>query len=181
MNLNGLDVIIVLVLIAGCLLGWAQGLLRQLLGLAGFYVALVLAAQYHRPVAQTILHLANGAVPVAIESISFLVIFGLGTLLFTWLGRQVYTDTHLSTQRVLDALGGVAFGTFSSGLECIIGLTMLRFVLSADWFLWEPYRQAILAAYRTADLPSLFLVSAPSVFNLIQPWLPTGLPGIFVY
>ncbi len=180
-RLNALDVVIVLLLVAGLLSGWMQGLLRQLLGMAAFYVALVLGAQYHRLLAGWLTGLVPNALPVAADSLSFLLIFGLGTALFNWVGRHVYANTHLPFLSFLDGAGGAIFGFLTSCFQVIIALTVLRFLLGVSWMEWESARQAISAAVKDSALQPIFLASAPAVFALIRPWLPAGLPALFSF
>ena len=180
-HLKTLDVLILAILIFGLLSGWLQGLLQQALGLAAFYVALVLGAQYHRLLAGWLIALFPGALWVAADSLSFLVTFGLATALFTWVSRHIYENTHLPFLSFLDGIGGAIFGFFTACLQVIIGLSVLKFALSVNWTQWEATRQTILTVFRESTLGPLLLSSAPATFDLLKPWLPVGLPAIFSF
>ena len=176
---NALDLIILLLLAAGMLTGWQQGLIRQLLGMAAFYVALVLGAQYHHLIGGWVMGIAPNAVWVAVDTLAFLFLFIVVLLTFTWVGHQVYADTHIPFFSFLDGLAGALFGVLAACLQVIIALSLARFVLSISWFEWEGTRQVILQVFRTSALEPIFVGAAPLLYVLIRPWLPSGLPALF--
>jgi len=180
-RLNILDLAIVAFLAISFLFGWFQGLLRQLLGLAGLYVALVLGAQYYRPLARWIIALMPNALPVVVDAVAFFFIFGLVMVVFNWIGHQIYANMRLPFIGCLDGLAGAIFGLLAGCLQVIIVLTVLQFLVSINWREWESWRQAVLALIRTSTLFHPLLASAPAIFALIKPWLPAGLPAIFTY
>jgi uncharacterized membrane protein required for colicin V production len=178
---NALDLIILALLAAGILAGWKQGLIRQLLGMAAFYVALVLGAQYHRLVGGWVMSVDPNATWVAVDALAFIFLFVVVLLTFTWVGRQVYADTHIPFFALLDGLTGAVFGVLAACLQVIIALSLVRFVLSISWFEWEGTRQVILQAFRTSALEPIFVGAAPMLYVLIRPWLPSGLPALFSF
>lgn len=180
-RLNTLDLAIVAVLVFGFLSGWIQGLLRQLMGLAAFYVALVLGAQYHRLVAGWLMSLAPGSIPVAADSLAFLAIFGLTTALFSFVGHHVYANTKLPLLTMMDGVGGGVFGLLTACLQVVIGLTVLKFLLGSNWFEWESTRQAMVAVSRASSVGPIFQASAPALIDLLRPWLPAGMPALFAF
>ena len=180
-RVNALDLIILALLAAGMLTGWQQGLIRQLLGMAAFYVALVLGAQYHRLIGGWVMAIAPDAAWVAVDTLAFLFIFIVVLLTFTWVGRQVYADTHIPFFSALDGLAGALFGVLAACLQVIIALSLVRFVLSVSWFEWESTRQVILQVFRTSALEPIFTGAAPMLYVLIRPWLPSGLPALLSF
>jgi uncharacterized membrane protein required for colicin V production len=178
---NALDLIIVVLLAAGIVAGWKQGLVRQLLGMAAFYVALVLGAQYYRLIGGWVMSISPNSTWVAVDTLAFLFLFAVVLLTFTWVGRQVYADTHIPFFALLDALSGSVFGALGACLQVIIGLSLVRFVLSISWFEWESTRQVVLQVFRTSSLEPMFIGAAPMLYVLIRPWLPSGLPALFSF
>jgi uncharacterized membrane protein required for colicin V production len=178
---NALDLIILALLAAGILTGWKQGLVRQLLGMASFYVALVLGAQYHRIVGGWVMAIAPNSVWVVVDTMAFLFLFVVVLLTFTWVGRQVYADTHIPFFALLDSLTGSVFGILAACLQVIIALSLMRFVLSISWIEWESTRQVFLQVFRTSVLEPIFVGAAPMLYVLIRPWLPSGLPALLSF
>lgn len=176
---NVLDLIIVALAAVGMVMGWRQGLIRQLLGMAAFYVALVLGAQYYRLVGGWAMSVFPNAIWVAVDTLAFVFVFIVVLLTFTWVGRQVYADTHIPFFSLLDSLAGALFGVITACLQVIIVLSLVRFVLSVPWFDWEGTRQVILQVFRTSALEPSFVGAAPILYVLIRPWLPSGLPALF--
>jgi uncharacterized membrane protein required for colicin V production len=163
------------------LMGWRQGLIRQLLGMAGFYIALVLGAQYHRLVGGWVMSIAPNATWVAVDTLAFLFFFIIVLLTFTWVGHRVYADTHIPFFALLDGLTGAVFGVLTACLQVIIALSLVRFVLSISWFEWESTRQVVLQIFRTSILEPIFIGAAPMLYVLIRPWLPSGLPALLSF
>jgi uncharacterized membrane protein required for colicin V production len=176
---NALDLIILALLALGMLVGWQQGLIRQLLGMAAFYVALVLGAQYHRLIGGWAMAIAPYASWVAVDTLAFLLVFIVVLITFNWVGHQVYSDTHIPFFSFLDGLAGAFFGILAACLQVIIALSLVRFVLSISWIEWEGTRQVILQTFRTSALEPIFVGAAPMLYVLIRPWLPSGLPALF--
>lgn len=180
-QVNLVDLAILAALVAGFFMGWSRGVLRQLLGMAAFYVAMVLAAQYHRTVAGWVMGVVPGASWVVVDAIAFILLFAVVLLLFNWVGYQVYTDTRIHFLKLLDSLIGSAFGVLTMALEIIIGLSLLRFMLTVMWPGFDSIRQTLVAAMGGSVLEPFFLAAAPALYVLISPWLPAGLPAIFSF
>lgn len=176
---NVLDLIILALAAVGMLMGWRQGLIRQLLGMAAFYVALVLGAQYYRLVGSWVMAIYPQAVWVAVDMLAFVFVFVVVLITFTWVGHQVYADTRIPFFSLLDNLAGALFGVLTACLQVIIVLSLVRFVISVPWFEWEGTRQMILQVFRTSALEPTFVGAAPILYVLIRPWLPSGLPALF--
>lgn len=175
---NALDLTILALLATGMLTGWQQGLIRQLLGMAAFYVALVLAAQYHWLVGGWVMSMAPNATWVIVDGLAFLFVFAAVLLTFTWISHQVYADTHIPFFSLLDGLSGALFGILAASLQVIIALSLARFILSTSWLEWEGTRQIILQVFRASTLEPIFNGVAPLFYVLIRPWLPSGLPAL---
>ena len=180
-QINALDLAILLALGGWFFVGWRRGVLRQLLGMAAFYVALVLGAQYHRIVSNWIMSMGSGATWVIVDAISFTLLFGVVLVVFNWVGYQVYRDTRVPFLKAVDNVLGGIFGVFTMVLELIIGLSLLRFMVSVNWLEWESLRQEVLQLFTASRLEDLLVNAAPALYVLIRPWLPAGLPAIFSF
>jgi len=180
-QINALDVAIFVALAGGLMLGFRRGVIRQLLGMAAFYVALVLGAQYHRIIGGWIMSMGSGATWVIVDALSFCMLFVVVLVIFNWVGYQVYSDTRITFLRALDNIAGAAFGLLTMVLELIIGLSILRFMVSVNWSEWESLRQEVLRLFTGSTVEDVFLNAAPGLFVLIRPWLPAGLPAIFSF
>lgn len=178
---NLVDLAILAALVAGFLLGWFRGILRQLLGLAAFYIALVIGAQYHRTLAGWVMGIAPMANWVVVDGIAFMCVFVVVLTVFNWVGYQVYSDTRIRFLRLMDGLLGAGFGVFTMALEVIIGLSLLRFMLSVPWPGYDSMRESLLSGMSGSVLEPIFLAAAPALYVLIRPWLPAGLPAIFSF
>jgi hypothetical protein len=125
--------------------------------------------------------LAPSSVPVAADSLAFLAIFGLTAALFTLVGHRVHGDTRLPLLTMLDGVGGAVFGILTACLQVVIGLTVMRFLLSSNWFEWEATRQTLLAMSKGSGIGPIFQTSAPAVVDMLRPWLPAGMPALFAF
>ena len=180
-QINALDVAILAALAAGLFAGWSLGVIRQLLGLAAFYVALVFGAQLHPWVSGWIRSIGSQADWVLVDAMSFVAIFLVVLLAFNWAGFRVYKDTRVPILKALDNVLGGILGVFSAILFLVIGLAVLRFAFSVPWQEWDGLRLEVTRLYTDSTLEKLFYGFTPTLYLLIRPWLPGGLPAIFSF
>jgi membrane protein required for colicin V production len=161
------DVVLVLVLAGGFLLGFLRGVMRQLIALAAWVVSFTVAAQLQRPVAEWLVSqdpqyslqyvdmLAFGAV--------FVVLFGIALVAIEVVG----TVSDLTTHAALDEVLGGALGV---GLA-LLTIASLIVILNTFYALENRGPTAEVSILR--DLHGLFERSA------IAGWLTDSLiPGL---
>lgn len=108
--MNIIDLLIILVVLAGVTLGAIKGVSRLLLTALGLICGIVLAARLHQPAAHLLQRLVNGE--ALRQSIGFILVFVLTWVAFLLLGYLVSWLLRKTGLQWLDRTvgGGVGFG-----------------------------------------------------------------------
>lgn len=108
--MNIIDLLILVIILAGITLGTIKGVSRILLAALGLVCGIVLAARLHQPAAHLLERLVNGQ--ALRQSIGFVLVFILTWILFLLLGSLVSWLLCKAGLRWLDRTvgGGVGFG-----------------------------------------------------------------------
>ncbi len=138
------DIIILIVVLVSALIGLVRGLLKEVLSLASWFAAFILAL-YFSPRAAEFLsdHIADATIRWVI---GFAGVF-LATLLVggiaQWLLRKLVDSTGLTgTDRFL----GFLFGSARGALVCIIGLILMRpYAEHSEWWVGSRFVPELLA------------------------------------
>lgn len=178
---NWLDLTIFLLLIAALAVGFAQGILRQVINLAAFYIAIILGAQYYYPASQFVRGIMFVRTNPLLESIVFLVIVIAIWMLLTWLAFDAYRQTKIHFAPLIDQLGGsvIAFATIIAALALIA--PVVSFMTSEPWKGAENAHQIISAAMQTSVLFKQLLAMKGQLLAAIEPWMPYGIPSILTF
>ena len=191
-----LDVLIVLLVVAGTLNGLRIGALRQLVSLVIFYVSMILGTRFYRLLLPYVNEILVGAPSAIVEAVVFVVVLLLLYLLLSILilgmtltqrrrrgrgydWRRAEHTAGQSLASTLDHLGGIAVGFLAVGLWLGIGLLVYGFLLGSSWVEWEAYRHRLLRDYQMSVLLPVFRNFLPYVLKMVEPWLPQGLPVMF--
>ena len=137
------DIVILIIILTSAAIGFVRGLLRELLSLASWIAAFILALYF----APTVEEWFEGG--ISEESvrlaIGFILIFAVTLIvggIIQWLVRKLVESTGLTgTDRFL----GFLFGSARGVLVCIIGLIAIRpFASDADWWGESDFSPALL-------------------------------------
>jgi uncharacterized membrane protein required for colicin V production len=178
-TLNGVDLVLLGLLVVGVSVGVTQGLIRQVLLLLSGYFALVLSAQYYPLVGRAIGYFIGGD-PVARNTLALFFTFAILAVIFNWVTRFIYTQTALTGFPFVDHAGGAALGLLWSWALAGIGLALLNFALSINWESWEQNRLDVTASVAGSSLAPLISKMLPQIYSTLLPWLPLGLPAPFL-
>ncbi|MDQ3881070.1 MAG: CvpA family protein [Chloroflexota bacterium] len=123
-QITWVDVLVVLVLAVGALLGWTQGFMRYVACSAGVLVAFVVAAQLKHSTAE-LLTFWTAFTPAVRELLIFVVLFLL-LVIGIWFGlRAVAGGLRLPVPRIADELGGAVMGIFFAALVLFLVIVAL--------------------------------------------------------
>ncbi|MBI4787274.1 MAG: CvpA family protein [Chloroflexi bacterium] len=176
---NWLDVLVLFALIIGLGVGYAQGMLRQMIGLAALYVGAILGAQYYTVIAGAIRFVFNNAPSRFVNALGFFAILLIVTSLINWLAFDAYRSTNLKLFPIIDHLGGSILGLITTVIVISLFLPIVTFGAAEPWPWAEQTRLLIVAGIQTSRLLPIFDLFKPGLLNALGPWLPGGLPSIF--
>jgi uncharacterized membrane protein required for colicin V production len=177
--MNWFDLVLVVLVLLGVIVGYIQGLLRQLIGLLALYIGLVMASYFHGALERRIDFLVPKMAEVAQESLAFLAILAVVYAILHWLGQQAFPETRLATLGFLDQLGGMVIGFIVVGVQIGVGVLILKFLSGVSWLRGDTVRLAFVQAMEASPLVPAFQIYLTFVARTILPWLPAGLPTFF--
>lgn len=123
-SLTGVDIIVLLLVIGGGVLGWVRGFVTELLSLFAWVAVVIALKALHAPVAKMLaphVGTASGAAVLAFALVGLVVFFG-GRLVARALGRR----TRNSILGPIDRLLGLGFGA----VKGLIGATLAFLLFS---------------------------------------------------
>ncbi len=194
--MNALDLLIMVVLLIGMLLGFVRGLMREVIGLFSLYITTLIAAFAYRAVGKFFKLISPRLTQEASESLAFLALMLLIYNFFFW---SIYLPYKERRERrawrikraealkpilgMLDKAGGLGL---SFALTCLwigLGLLITDFVVRVDtWYLpnLEGIRVVLLDAIDGSGLVPVFRQALSIALLTMQPWfIPFGgLPPI---
>ncbi|MBI5030552.1 MAG: CvpA family protein [Chloroflexi bacterium] len=182
MNLGGLnwiDLILLFLVIASLAVGFAQGLLRQVIGLAALYVATILATQYYTTLGDFIRAIIFQPTSRFLNAISFFIIVVVVWMIISWLAFDAYSTTKIRLLPLVDQLGGSILSLVTLVATLSLVLPIITFAVGESWPGNEVTRASIEQGIQTARLVPVFEAIKPLFLSAILPWLPHGLPSIF--
>lgn len=182
MNLGSfgwIDLIVLFLVIASLAIGFAQGLLRQIIGLAALYIATILATQYYTTLGDFIRAIMFQPTSRFLNAISFFIIVVAVWSLISWLTFDAYNSTNVRLFPLLNQLGGsiISFVTLIATLTLV--LPIITFAVGETWPGNETTRVVIEQGLQKSFLVPVFEALKPILLNAIAPWLPHGLPSLF--
>jgi len=124
--MNGVDLVILIVLLVGVVGGLARGFIRCLFGLAGLALGIVLAASHHGLVADSLLGFIPGERAPGI--VAFVLIFVVVVIVVSLIAAAVSRALRLAALGWLDRLAGGFLGFVMSA--AVVGVLLLLAVMA---------------------------------------------------
>jgi uncharacterized membrane protein required for colicin V production len=181
--MNGIDLLFILLLLAGLALGFFQGTLKLLIAIIAFYVSIVLASLYFQAVGNFFRIRFNTSADVG-QITAFAMVLLVSFLLLTVAG--LYTFRYARVPAGLDFFDKI-LGTLLGLLMAGLFMGMLA-VLLRDLFVYRspateaslPIVIAFQSAVRTATLVRFFGENVlPLMYSFLRPILPAEAELIF--
>jgi len=130
MNLNWLDIVLIAILLVTVILGFAKGLIREIIGLASVILGLILASLYYPYVSSFFEHIISHE--TLSHFLGFLIIF-FAVLLVGGLISHLLSKLMKGPLKFLNHLLGGAFGLLKGILICgVLVFALLVFPISKE-------------------------------------------------
>jgi membrane protein required for colicin V production len=178
---NWVDLVLIAMLLVGMAWGYAQGVMRQAIGLLAIYIGLVLATQFFVPLTQVYAHLTLNPPNTLSNAISFFVILFGVMFLFNLLALDAFKSMRLQIFPFFDHLGGMALGVIGMWILITVIVNVLTFAVNTqDWGgSADLYRLILTAGLEGSQIALVTTSTLPAIVTAIRPWMPGGLPAIF--
>jgi len=181
-DLTAADIVIVVILLGAFVVGWIQGVIRQLLGLGAYLAAFVLAANLRDPLGDFLSRNWTFFAPEFNSMVALLALWIAISITLTIAIQMFYRRVPIVSRftwidELLGGLLGLGVAALVIGLAVIALDTFYRITGVPDgadvqWMrqLWKALDEsAVVAVYRDTLIPG--------VTSVLKPLLP-GLPGI---
>lgn len=177
---NWLDFILIFMLLVGMAIGYAQGLIRQLLGLAAVYVGLVIATQFFVPLTQGFASITRNQPNTLTNAISFFTLLLAAMFVLNLLGQDAYKSLKFKIFPFLDHLTGMTLGVLSMWVILTVAINVLTFAINTQsWGNADGYRFILENGFTESRISEVTASTLPMIVSTIRPWLPFGMPAIF--
>lgn len=180
-GLNLVDLIILLTLAFGLVIGYIQGILRQVIWLAALYIAIILGVQYHSLVGEWIRALTFQPHPSRIvNAVAFLIIVMVVSFLLSWLAADAYPTEKLKIFPLLNQVGGGVLALVTTTAVLSLLLRIVTFIVGEPWPGNESLRFTVTSGLQTSLLVPMLESLREPLLRTITPWLPAGIPAILM-
>lgn len=177
---NWFDFLLILLLLSGMALGYAQGLIRQVIGLLALYVGLVVATQFFVPLTQLVSRVTLNPPNTLTNALSFFSILLLALLILNILGQDAYRQFRFKLFPLFDHLGGMILGVASMWVIITVSISVLTFAINTQgWGNAEGYRLILNNGIDNSRIAQVTATTLPMIVSTLRPWLPTGMPALF--
>jgi uncharacterized membrane protein required for colicin V production len=173
------DLLTLLLIFSAMFLGFSQGLVRQLFNLFGVYFGLVVASYFHPIVTRWATRLMGQTETFSREAILFFIVFALVWALFNLGAYFSFRVAPKFLPATLDSLMGMLVGVFAGSLVALVAALLLNYATAVPWPQSNGLRETISSAIELSALRPLIGTMIPTLVNLIEPWIPRGLPSFF--
>lgn len=181
--MNGIDLLFILILLAGLALGFFQGTIKLLIAIIAFYVGIILASLYFQVVGNFFRVRFHSTLEVS-QITAFAVLLLVSFLLLTIAGLYTFRYARVPASldfvdRIVGTLLGLLLGTLFAGMLAILlqDLFVSRDVAGSVNF---PIMQAFQRGVRSSFLVSFFGNQIlPLIYASVRPVLPRESDIIF--
>lgn len=189
--MNSIDVLLIIILCVGTVIGFFHGLLRTVVHIVILYAVTVVAAFAYPIVGNWLRYVFPGTSDQLRNADAFLFLVLLLFNIFALYFRQIFKTrerraaTHAQgpgMRGFLDKLGGMVFGFFLTAVWIGIALLVARFLLSVSWLQVDEVRFSLLRGLHSSSLAALFERLLPYAVATLKPWFAPfgGLPDLFI-
>lgn len=177
---NWVDFILILLLLVGMAIGYAQGILREFVGLIAIYIGLVVATQFFVPLSQTFSSVTKNPPNTLGNAIAFFIILFVVMSIINFIAKDAYRAMRIRTLPGIDHLGGMILGVISMWILVTVFVNVMTFAMTTQaWGSAEGYRLILEAGLTNSRVAELTTSTLPVIVMTIRPWMPGGLPAIF--
>jgi uncharacterized membrane protein required for colicin V production len=179
------DVLVIVFLFGMFVLGYIQGTIRRLLGLASIIFAFLLAGQLRDPLGAFLASNWTQYAPEYSYMLAYLFVFTFTGILFTIIVQSFYHTQPLFenarfVDEVLGGILGIVEGLVLIGCGIIILDSYFRIPGLPDAKSWLPFLPSIFALYDPSTTAQIFRSTLiPAAFALIGALIPADVRALF--
>ncbi len=177
---NWVDIFLIIMLLFGMVVGYRQGLIRELLGLAAIYVSLVIATQFFVPLSLVVSQVTLNPPNTLTNAISFFFILFVGIFVLNLLGQDAYRQLRFKLPSIIDNVTGMFLGVASMWIVISVVVNVLTFAINTQaWGNAEGYRLILSKGITESLISEVTGSTLPMIVATIRLWMPGGMPALF--
>lgn len=173
------DLILILILLGALALGFAMGLVRQLINVLGLFFGLVFASYYHPTITRFVRERFGEADSLGREAFIFFLAFAVVWAFINIGAFFSFRQAPRFLPDTLDRILGMGLGVITGTVACVIITLLLGFATSVKWPQNDGLRLLIAGGIEGSTLLTTITSLIPLLGNMIEPFLPNGLPSFF--
>lgn len=179
--MNILDLIMLLGLVIGVLIGFVRGLVQQAMGLITIYISMVVGVWAHRVFGNLFLSLFPALTRGAADILGFttVVIILLNVLSFVVRDLEKNATWVRKVPALINQSGGLILGFVTTAFWLGLAGTALVIVSQALWVDTEGASQIFLNIVNRSIMVYVFRYAFWFALFTVYPWIPGGLPEVF--
>jgi uncharacterized membrane protein required for colicin V production len=175
--MNQLDIILIVIILAGIVIGWRRGLIRMLVSIASIYIIVIVAGYAYKPVGDTLVgglgRLGIYVGTVGAHNFAYIVVVIALTVAFELASRNSFEATQIRSLGVLDNVLGVLVGIFYGMLWASLFLVPLQYSAATEA---SPWANAISGSTLA---PTLNRVFQSAVLDIVSIFFINGVPALY--
>jgi membrane protein required for colicin V production len=173
--MNWIDAVLMVLLLAMVIVGAKKGMIRELMALGIFVIAIIVAINYVDQFAVWV-HENIGGSPLVSAFLSFIILLAAGYVAFKLIGILFYKIADIKASGKRDQMGGALVG-FLRGWILIGFVTFIAFLLPLPTSFYTSFEQSFLGPAVAKTIPlmyegtSLIHPNNPNFFDKIEKTL----------
>ena len=176
--MNELDFLLLIIIVAGAVIGLRRGLIRVLISIVGIYLVVLVAGYAYKPIGDILsggldrLSIGFGKIPA--HNLVYVVIVVGMTVAVELVSRAVFEETRLRSISSLDGLLGAVVGLFYGALLASLFLVPSQYGMAQSGGGWST------AINGSALVPTLNRVFRDTVLDVVSILFVNGTPELFL-
>jgi uncharacterized membrane protein required for colicin V production len=175
--MNQLDIILIVIILAGIVIGWRRGLIRMLISIASIYIIVIVAGYAYKPIGDTLVgglgHLGIQVGNIGAHNFSYIVVVIALTVAFELASRNSFEATQIRSLGAFDNVLGVLVGIIYGMLWASLFLLPLQYSAAREA---SPWASAISGS---TLVPTLNRVFQSAVLDIVSIFFINGVPALY--
>jgi uncharacterized membrane protein required for colicin V production len=165
------DVLIVLGLLGGAVLGFYRGVFRQAAMTLILYISTVVAALSYRSVSRTLIRI-TGQRPAATDVLGFFLVMAVMMLLLWLISRDLISNIEARRFGIWVNIAGMVFGFLNAAIVAAVVLIVLRSATAGEeWLGYQGVQAFTQRQLNRSWMVYMFRPFLQLILRLVEPWL----------
>lgn len=175
--MNQLDIVLIVIILAGIVIGWRRGLIRMLISIASIYIIVIVAGYVYKPIGDILVgglgHLSIQVGTTGAHNFTYIIVVVGLTVAFELASRNSFEATQIRSLGVFDNVLGVLAGIIYGMLWASLFLVPLQYSAASEASAWAS------AISGSTLVPTLNRVFQSAVLDIVGIFFINGVPALY--